>query len=479
MSPQPNRHRRPSPPPAPVAFTCYTLWARAAVPPHIDGGRALVMQPFGKQRPVKVVIEDEIEIQWTNPVTRGRRGVNLPGAAEPEPEPEPEQVAASAWSDDDDDGELAGQERGRESSWQGRHPAIDAMSGAALGKVLARASDTRSLEEVRGAAEEQQAASAPVPSFPAAGPAREVVDWLGRAGLAAHAQALVSAGLSSMDHCASVTPEDLAAAGMTEPEMKTFYAALREDSAASAESEELESEQGAVLSAPMADQRDKLLQLLPESMRALYEERTLAANVASMSQPADPVSAPPLARADGLPSAAELEAAAAQPGDLWIDAEPAQWDVEDATPASWDEEDAEDSAAAEEARKRAAFADEDEADEVEETEDATAAEVARLQAEVDRWQKKVSELADASDAQALVSARDALFADADEDGSGLEDRLGLEAAVEAMSAAQSAMQQRVGRMSSGSSASKGATGSRSKAPPMMVMRPMTGPTKGK
>jgi hypothetical protein len=54
------------------------------------------MQPFGKQRPVKVVIEDEIEIQWTNPVTRGRRGVNLPGAAEPEPEPEPEQVAASA-----------------------------------------------------------------------------------------------------------------------------------------------------------------------------------------------------------------------------------------------------------------------------------------------------------------------------------------------------------------------------------------------
>jgi len=52
------------------------------------------MQPFGKQRPVKVVIEDEIEIQWTNPVTRGRRGVNLPGAAEPEPEPE--QVAASA-----------------------------------------------------------------------------------------------------------------------------------------------------------------------------------------------------------------------------------------------------------------------------------------------------------------------------------------------------------------------------------------------
>ena len=261
--------------------------------------------------------------------------------------------------------------------------------------------------------------------------------------------------------------------------MKTFYAALREDGAASAESEELESEQDAVLSAPMADQRDKLLQLLPESLRALHEERTLAANVASMSQPADPVSAPPLARADGLPSAAELEAAAAQPGDLWVDAEPAQWDVEDATPASWDEEDAEDSAAAEEARKRAAFADEDEADEVEETEDATAAEVARLQAEVDRWQKKVSELADASDAEGLTRARDALFADADEDGSGLEDRLGLEAAVDAMSAAQSAMQQRVGRMSSGSSASKGATGSGGKAPPMMVMRPMTGPTKGK
>jgi hypothetical protein len=121
----------------------------------------------------------------------------------------------------------------------------------------------------------------------------------------------------------------------------------------------------------------------------------------------------------------------------------------------------------------AAFADEDEADEVEETTDATAAEVARLQAEVDRWQKKVSELADASEARA------ALFADADEDGSGLEDRLGLEAAVDAMSAAQSAMQQRVGRMSSGSSASKGATGSGGKAPPMMVMRPMTGPTKGK
>jgi hypothetical protein len=51
----------------------------------------------------------------------------------------------------------------------------------------------------------------------------------------------------------------------------------------------------------------------------------------------------------------------------------------------------------------AAFADEDEADEVEETTDATAAEVARLQAEVDRWQKKVSELADASDAEGRPS----------------------------------------------------------------------------
>ena len=35
----------------------------------------------------------------------------------------------------------------------------------------------------------------------------------------------------------------------------------------------------------MAEQRDKLLAMLPDPMRALYAERALAANIASMSEP--------------------------------------------------------------------------------------------------------------------------------------------------------------------------------------------------
>ena len=410
-----------------------------------DEGRGWV--PFGDPtRPSSVVIEEPIEIQWTDPVRRGRRQRST--SSEPEPEPE----RAAVWSDEDggEDGEQAG------TAWQGRHPAI---SGVALSEVLARAEDTRSLEQVQ---------------FPARGAAREVVDWLGRAGLAAHAQALVAAGLTSMEHCAVVTPEDLAAAGMAEPEMETFYAALREQRSAETPIGSVP-EQGAVLSTTMADQRDQLLQLLPESMRALYEERILAANVASMSQPA---SASPLERPDGLPSAAELEAAAAQPSDLWADAEPAQWDVDDATPANWDDDEAEGEsvAAAEERRKQAAFADEDDSADEEIDEEALHAEIVRLQAEVDRWQQKVAELADAGDANSLERMRASLFGNADSDSPG-RSSMGaqLDVAVDAMSAAQAAMQQRLGKLSElqGKEATK-SVGS-NKAPPMLVMRPMSGP----
>ena len=403
--------------------------------------------PFGNPtRPSSVVIEEPIEIQWTDPVRRGRRQPST--SSEPEPEPE----RAAVWSDEDggEEGEQAG------TAWQGQHPAI---SGAALGEVLARAEDTRSLEQIQ---------------FPAQGAAREVVEWLGRAGLAAYAQALVGAGLTSMEHCAVVTPEDLAAAGMAEPEMETFYAALRERGSAEAPTGE-EPEQGAVLSTTMADQRDQLLQLLPESMRALYTERTLAANVASMSQPA---SAPPLERAEGLPSAAELEAAAARPSDLWADAEPAQWDVDDATPAKWDDDEVEgeSAAAAEERRKQAAFADEDDSADEEIDEEAVQAEIARLQAEVDRWQQKVAELADAGDVKSLERMRASLFGDADSDSPG-RSSMGsdIDVAVDAMSAAQAAMQQRLGKLSErqGSEAAKSAGSN--KAPPMLVMRPMSGP----
>ena len=123
---------------------------------------------MGKDRPV-TTIEDPIEIQW---------------AKQPEPEPEPEPAAEPA-------------------SWAGVHPA---MEGAALGTALQRAADARSYEEVH----------ADPPPFPASGPERDVIEWLGQAGLAKHAEALVAMGLRSMAHCGSVSPEDLAAAGMTE-----------------------------------------------------------------------------------------------------------------------------------------------------------------------------------------------------------------------------------------------------------------------
>ena len=300
----------------------------------------------GKDRPV-TTIEDPIEIQW---------------AKRPEPEPEPEPVAEPA-------------------SWAGVHPA---MEGAALGTALQRAADARSYEEVH----------ADPPPFPASGPERDVIEWLGQAGLAKHAEALVAMGLRSMAHCGSVSPEDLAAAGMTEAEARMFYTALRlhagGSSGAEAAQAEEEDEQEEVVSATMGDQRSALLQIMPEHMRALYEQKRLQENLASMR------GGPPLERADGLPSAAELEARAARPDDPW-QGEAGEWAAEDNTPASW-EDDAADGAA-EELRKQKAFAGEDEEEEDDEGETAaqrTEREIAALQADVDRWQREIEALSGAT-----------------------------------------------------------------------------------
>ena len=104
------------------------------------------------------------------------------------------------------------------------------------------------------------------------------------------------------------------------------------------------------------------------------------------------------------------------------------------------------------------------------------AEIARLQAEVDRWQQKVAELADAGDVKSLERMRASLFGDADSDSPGRSSMgADIDVAVDAMSAAQAAMQQRLGKLSErqGSEAAKSAGSN--KAPPMLVMRPMSGP----
>ena len=169
---------------------------------------------FGKARGAnKTVIEEEISISWNT----ANIAANIASSLEPEPEPEPGAPwhAESAWKEIE---ELEDAAPAKESEqWQGKHAALD---GAKLGEVLARAADTRSYEEAR--AEPQEGGAAGLAEFPAAGSAqREVVDWLGRVGLAPHAHALVALGLSSMEHCAAVTPEDLAAAGMSDDEMRS------------------------------------------------------------------------------------------------------------------------------------------------------------------------------------------------------------------------------------------------------------------
>jgi hypothetical protein len=100
----------------------------------------------------------------------------------------------------------------------------------------------------------------------------------------------------------------------------------------------------------------------------------------------------------------------------------------------------------------------------EEDEEAAAAELARLEAEVVRWQREVKELADAKDGllPGVAEARQELFADAEEE---------LKGAEGAKEVAQIAMQRRLGKLD------KSTPGGKSKAPPMMVMRPMTGPPK--
>ena len=177
---------------------------------------------FGKARGAnKTVVEEEISISWNVAPRAG-------GAAALEPEPEPEPAAPwhaeSAWQEIEELEATA--PAAPTEQWQGKHVALD---GAKLGEVFASAADTRSYEEVRSGGDEGSEQQGATPSFPSAGSAqREVVDWLGRAGLASHAQALVALGLSSMEHCAAVTPEDLAAAGMRDAEMRSYYAALRD-----------------------------------------------------------------------------------------------------------------------------------------------------------------------------------------------------------------------------------------------------------
>lgn len=75
-----------------------------------------------------------------------------------------------------------------------------------------------------------------------------------------------------------------------------------------------------------------------------------------------------------------------------------------------------------------------------EDEEAAAAELARLEAEVVRWQREVKDLADAKDGllPGVAAAREELFADAEEE---------LKEAEGAKEAAQIAMQRRLGKLS--------------------------------